>query len=163
MAKKTTHNNTTRKRRAGTVTKKKLLFKKARFSTPVLIIIISALVILGYFVIRSFAATSFYRAAGKCASVSTTAGYTCFFDSADGLAARMYITLLNRTPTAASVNSWADRIISTGSPAVVAQQMVSTSEGQGTFLVLSQGSRVNRMYFSNLNRGTVKAGDTGKW
>ncbi len=139
-----------------------LLRRKAGFNIWTLLVAILALSVVGYFVLQSFAA-SHYRAKGKCGSVTTTAGYTCFFDSADGLAARMYITLLNRTPTAASTDFWADRIVSTGRPELVAQQLVSTSEGQSKFLSLAQGSRVNAMFLRLLNRGPTTADNPGTW
>lgn len=160
MAIKTTQKK--RAKKAG-LKRKTLLPKQVGFNVPTILIVAVTLSVVGYFVIRSFAAGGFYRAKGTCSTVSTFAGYSCYFDSADGLAARMYITLLNRTPTAASTDGWAARIVSTGSPAAVAQQMVSTAEGQKTFLSLSQGSRVNRMFLSLLNRGPVAADGPGNW
>lgn len=140
-----------------------LLPKQVGFNIPTFFVAALVLSIIGYFVIKSFAAGGFYRAKGRCTNINSFAGYSCYFDSADGLAARMYITLLNRTPTAASTDAWAAKIVSTGSPAVVAQQIVSTAEGQRTFLSLAQGSRVNRMFLSLLNRGPAAADGPGNW
>lgn len=140
-----------------------LLPKQVRFNIPTFVALTLTLVVIGYFVIKSFAAGGFYRAKGKCGNVNTFAGYSCFFDSADGLAARMYITLLNRTPNAASIDAWANKIVSTGKPAQVAQQIVSTSEGQANFLHLAQGSRVNAMFLRLLNRGPVASDGPGNW
>jgi hypothetical protein len=149
--------------------KKTPLLAKNRFNLPTLIALVGVLSMVGYYVLTTFAAGPARLSPNCPASVSNDTGYACYRDSAEGWAARLFMTMYDRSPdgtkTAAGVATgggykyWSEQISAKGVGAsAVSMYTVAGTTDKARFNNYTPEQKAQVLYTRALGRNADAAG-----